>query len=131
MVDAHTHHRQRTITLSTTDSNGDVTRITLKQQRRDKRLQRDISNDISCNDSILISAVQLKRWMRARSSYNDGMKIKQQPPMIYLIHVNTIDAKNENRVLMTNTNNNALHYTRMCVVILHLDYHRNVLTTTT
>ena len=95
MVDAHTHHRQRTITLSTTDSNGDVTRITLKQQRRDKRLQRDISNDISCNDSILISAVQLKRWMRARSSYNDGMKIKQQPPMIYLIHVNTIDAKNE------------------------------------
>ena len=47
MVDAHTHHRQRMITLSLTDSNGNVNEITLKQQKRDARIQRNIHNDIT------------------------------------------------------------------------------------
>jgi hypothetical protein len=95
MVDAHTHHRQRMITLSQMDSDGNATAVTLKQQRCDRRIQQNIHNNVSRNDSIMISAVQLKRWMRQRSSYENGVKVKQPLSTIYLIHINAIDENNE------------------------------------
>ena len=90
-VNAITHHRQRTISLTQRYSDDSVNKMTLIQQRRDRRIQRDMRNHVSCADSILVSAVQLKRWMRQRSKYENGVKVKETPAMIYIIHINTID----------------------------------------
>src|SRR6202171_51855 len=90
-VNAITHHRQRTISLTQRYSDDSVNKMTLIQQRRDRRIQRGMRNHVSCADSILVTAVQLKRWMRQRSKYENGVKVKETPAMIYVIHINTID----------------------------------------
>jgi hypothetical protein len=97
-VNAVTHHQQRMVIINSLDNNNNVNKIILKQQRRDKRIERNMNNNISYNDSILVSAVQLKRWMRPKSQYNNGSKIKESPAMIYLIHINAINEENNNNV---------------------------------
>jgi hypothetical protein len=94
-VNATTYHRQRLIIVSQLDNTGNVNKIILKQQKCDARIQRNIHNNVSRSDSAMISAVQLKRWIRPRSSYDNGVKVKQPPAVIYLIHINKIDEKNE------------------------------------
>jgi hypothetical protein len=123
-VNAITHHRQRTISLTQRYSDDSVNKMTLIQQRRDRRIQRDMRNHVSCADSILVSAVQLKRWMRQRSKYENGVKVKETPAMIYIIHINTIDGHTKKN--NEDTNNNIQHCIQTYVVIYHQDYHLNV-----
>jgi len=89
-VNATTHHRHRMISLKQRYHNKTVNEIVLKQQRHDRRIQRNMNNNVSHVDSILISAVQLKKWMRQRSTYKDGAKVQEAPAMIYLIHITSV-----------------------------------------
>jgi hypothetical protein len=61
-------------------------------------MQRNMVNSTFYNDSILVSAVQLKRWMRQKSGYNNGRKVKEAPATIYIIHINTIDGTSRTKV---------------------------------
>jgi hypothetical protein len=97
-VDAITHHQQRTIVIHSLHQGGNIPPLTLKQLKRDKRMQRNMVNITFYNDSILVSAVQLKRWMRQKSGYNNGRKVKEAPATIYIIHINTIDGTSRTKV---------------------------------
>jgi hypothetical protein len=95
-LNAITHHRDRIIIINLFYNNNSVNKIILKQMKRDKKIHSNINNNTYYNDSILVSAVQMKRWMRIRSSYNNGVKFKQPPAMIYIIYIDTLNDENNN-----------------------------------
>src|SRR5258708_27126213 len=68
-VNAVTYHQQRMIIISQKNDDNEINKIILKQQKRDRRMQCNMNGNTSQNDSILVSAVQLKRWGQQKRKY--------------------------------------------------------------